>query len=233
MDKKAILVTGGSKGIGLAIAQLFLKKNYSVIDASRTSNNIIKNKNYFYIKTDVSKENDVKALFNFIVNKFGKLDVLVNNAGFGKFGPLAESKTKDFDDLFNTNVKGLYLCTRYALKLMISSNKGDIVNISSIAGKNAIPNASLYCATKHAVIGLSKSLMLEVRNHNIRVSVICPGSVDTNFFDNTKNILTADRKTIISPTDIADSVWFIVNADPRTNFNEIEVRPANPVQAKM
>jgi len=233
MDKKVILVTGGSKGIGLAIAQLFLKKNYSVIDASRTSNNIIKNKNYFYIKTDVSKENDVKALFNFIVNKFGKLDVLVNNAGFGKFGPLAESKTKDFDDLFNTNVKGLYLCTRYALKLMISSNKGDIVNISSIAGKNAIPNASLYCATKHAVIGLSKSLMLEVRNHNIRVSVICPGSVDTNFFDNTKNILTADRKTIISPTDIADSVWFIVNADPRTNFNEIEVRPANPVQAKM
>lgn len=233
MDKKVILVTGGSKGIGFAIIRLFIKKNYYVIDASRTGNNLINNKNYFYFKTDVSKENDVKALFAFIKSKFGKLDVLVNNAGFGIFGPLVESKTKDFDNLFNTNVKGLYLCSRYALKLMISAKRGDIVNISSIAGKNAIPNASLYCATKHAVIGLSKSLMLEVRNHNIRVSVICPGSVDTNFFDNTKNILTADRKTIISSEDIANSVWFIINANPRTNFNEIEVRPSNPVQAKI
>ena len=74
--------------------------------------------------------------------------------------------------------------------------------------------------------------MLEVRNQNIRVSVICPGSVNTNFFDNTKNLLTADRNTIISSGDIADSVWFIVNADSRVNFNEIEVRPANPIQAK-
>ena len=146
MNKKVILVTGGSKGIGLAVIRLFLKKNYLVIDASRTQSNAVKSKNYFFFKTDVSKEKDVKALFNFITAKFGKLDVLVNNAGFGRFGALKDSETKDFDDLFNTNVKGLYLCTRYALKIMVSANKGDIVNISSIAGKNAIPNASLYAA---------------------------------------------------------------------------------------
>ncbi len=232
MSNKVILITGGSKGIGLAVTKLFLKKNYFVVDASRTKSEIIKNKKYYFFKTDVSKEKEVKSLFDFINNKFGKLDILVNNAGFGKFGKLIDTKTKDFDDLFNVNVKGLYLCTRYALKLMLQFNKGDIVNIASIAGKNAIPNASLYCASKHAVLGLSGSLMLEVRNHNIRVSAICPGSVNTNFFDESENILTADRQTILASEDIAKTVWFIVNSNSRANFNEIEVRPANPVQAK-
>jgi len=231
MNKKVVLVTGGSKGIGLAVTKMFLKKNYFVIDASRTKSNAVKNKKYIFVKTDVSKEKEVKALFGFIIKKFCKLDIPVNNAGFGRFGTLLDSKTKDYDDLFNVNVKGLYLCTRYALEIMVTSNKGDIVNISSIAGKNAIPNATLYSASKHAVMGLSKSLMLEVRNHNIRVSVICPGSVDTNFFDGTENVLTADRRTIISPDDIADSVWFAVSSNPRAVFNEIEVRPANPIQA--
>lgn len=232
MNKKVILITGGSKGIGLAISKLFLKRKYSVINASRTDSGTIKNKKYYFFKTDVSKEKEVKALFDFINNKFGKIDILVNNAGFGRFGKLADTKTKDFDDLFNVNVKGLYLCTRYALKLMLRFNKGDIINIASIAGKNAIPNASLYCATKHAVLGMTGSLMLEVRNHNIRVSSISPGSVNTNFFDGSENILTADRKTILASEDIANAVWFIANSNSRANFNEIEVRPANPVQSK-
>ncbi len=113
---------------------------------------------------------------------------------------------------------------------MLRLDKGDIINIASIADKNAIPNASLYCATKHAVLGMTGALMLEVRNHNIRVSSISPGSVNTNFFDESENILTSDRNTILASEDIANAVWFI--AKSRADFNEIEVRPANPVQSK-
>lgn len=225
---KTVLITGASKGIGRACAELFLKKNYIVINASRTEGSSVKNKNYHFYKTDVSKEKDVKKLFEFAVSKFSKIDVLICNAGFGKFANLAESKTKDFDEMFAVNVKGLYLCNRYALDSMLKRKSGTIINISSIAGKNGIATASIYSATKHAVIGLSASLMAEVRKENIRVVTICPGSVDTNFFDDPSAILSSRRETILSSKDVAEVCLLSAELPQNALLNEIEIRPLNP-----
>lgn len=226
--KKVIVITGGSKGIGLSCVKLFLKKNFIVIDASRTNPHPVKNKNYYFIKTDVSKESDIKNLFGTVIKKFKNIDVLICNAGFGRFANLAESTTKDFDEQFAVNVRGLYLCNRYVLKNMLERKSGTIINISSIAGKNGIATASIYSATKHAVNGLSSSLMAEVRYDNIRVVTICPGSVDTNFFDHPSTVLGFDRNTILSPDDVAKLCYAAVELPQRVLVNEIELRPLNP-----
>lgn len=226
-NNNVAVITGGSKGIGKACVEDFLKEDYIVIDASRTETQN-QNPNFHFIKTDVSNEDDVNNLFDFVKEKFGRLDVLINNAGFGRFAKLADSKTKDYDEMFAVNVKGLYLCTRYALNIMIPQNSGDIINIASIAGKNGVPTASIYCASKHAVMGFSKSLMLEVREHNIRVTVVCPGSVDTNFFDQPGSSMESDTDTILHSEDISAACLLAVRLPARALINEIELRPANP-----
>lgn len=226
--KKTVLITGASKGIGFSCAKIFLKNNYTVINASRTNNRSIKDPDFHFIKTDVSKETDVKKLFESAVKKFKQIDVLICNSGFGRFANLADSKTKDFDEMFAVNVKGLYLCNRYALKSMLKKKSGTIINISSIAGKNGVATASIYSATKHAVIGLSRSLMAEVRKDNIRVVTICPGSVDTNFFDHPSAVLKSNRETLLSPDDVAECCLLSASLPERALINEIEIRPLNP-----
>lgn len=226
--KKTVLITGASKGIGKSCAELFLKKGYIVINASRTDPQKIKNKNYSFIKTDVGKERDIKDLFEKVIKKFGKVDVLICNAGFGRFALLADSKTKDFDEMFNINVKGMYLCMRYALVSMLKRKSGTIINIASIAGKNGIATASIYSATKHAVIGMSSSLMAEVRKDNIRVVTVCPGSVDTNFFDQPGSVLNSSRETILSPDDVAEVCLMASELPQKAMLSDIEIRPLNP-----
>lgn len=228
---KVAIVTGGSKGIGRACVNSLLKDSYTVIDASRSKHSI-DDPNYVYVQTDVAHEGDVKKLFDFVQKEYGRLDVLINNAGFGKFANLADSTTKDFDEMFAVNVRGLYLCCRYALKIMIPQNSGVIINMSSIAGKSSIPTASIYSATKHAVMGISNSLMLEVRQHNIRVVKICPGSVDTNFFDHPGTMLTSSRESILSPEDIAQACMFAINLPEGAMMSEVELRPTNPKKEK-
>lgn len=228
MKNKIAVITGASKGIGLSCAKLFLNNNYTVINASRTNINPIKNKNYYFVQTDVSKEKDVKRLFEFVVSKFKYTDVLICNSGFGRFANLADSTTKDFDEMFAVNVKGLYLCNRYVLKSMLKNKKGTIINISSIAGKNGIATASIYSATKHAVIGLSSSLMAEVRKENIRVVTVCPGSVDTNFFDDPSAGLNSRRETILSPDEVAQTCLLAAELPQRALLSELEIRPLNP-----
>lgn len=227
---KVVLITGASKGIGLSCAKIFLKNNYTVINASRTNAKSIKDPYFHFIKTDVSKESDIKKLFETVIKKFKKIDVLICNSGFGRFAKLADSKTKDFDEMFAVNVKGLYLCNRYALKSMLKNKSGTIINISSMAGKNGVATASIYSATKHAVMGLSRSLMAEVRGDNIRVITVCPGSVDTNFFDHPSAGLSSRRDTILSPDDVAESCFLAATLPERALINEIEIRPLNPAK---
>lgn len=227
--EKIALVTGGSKGIGRACVNSLINENYTVIDASRSEVKLDSGR-YHFFKTDVSSEKDINSLFEFIEEKFNRLDVLINNAGFGRFAKLEDSKLSDFDEMFAVNVRGLYICTQKALKFMLKQNSGFIANISSIAGKNSIEQASIYCATKHAVMGLTKSLFLEVRKSGIRVIAICPGSVDTNFFDQPGTQLHSERNSLLAPQDVADAVMFALNSPERCLVNEIELRPLNPVK---
>ncbi|MBK9228456.1 MAG: SDR family oxidoreductase [Ignavibacteria bacterium] len=226
--KKIAVITGASKGIGLSCAKAFLKKGFIVVDASRTEAGKIKNKNYMYVKTDISKEKDVKVLIEKVIDRFGRIDVLICNAGFGKFANLVDSKTKDFDSMFAVNVKGVYLSCRYALPHMLEQKSGTIIIVSSIAGKNGVASASIYSATKHAVIGLASSLMSEVRKDNVRVVTVCPGSVDTNFFDQPGTILNSRRETILSPDDVAAACLLAVELPQNALMNEIEIRPLMP-----
>lgn len=228
MSKKICIITGASSGIGYACAQKFLANGYVVINASRTDKNLINSPDYEFIKTDVSIEEDVKNLIEKTLEKHGKIDVLINNAGFGLFANLVDSKTEDFDAMFAVNVRGLYLCCRYAVKSMIEKQAGIIINISSIAGKNSVATGSIYSATKHAVMGLSGSLFTEVRKHNVRVTTICPGSVDTSFFDTPGTILNSSRESILAAEDIAESCYLAANLPINATISEIELRPTNP-----
>lgn len=228
MSKKICIITGASSGIGYACAQKFLSNGYVVINASRTDKNLINSPDYEFIKTDVAKEEDVKNLIEKTLEKHGKIDVLINNAGFGLFANLVDSKTEDFDAMFAVNVRGLYLCCRYAVKSMIEKQAGIIINISSIAGKNSVASASIYSATKHAVMGLSGSLFAVVRKHNVRVTTICPGSVDTRFFDRPGTILNSSRESILAAEDIAESCYLAANLPINATISEIELRPTNP-----
>lgn len=225
---KVVIITGASKGIGKSCAELFLKNKYIVINASRTVSKQIKNRNYHFIKTNVASERDVKKLTEKVIDDFGKIDVLICSAGFGKFAKLSDSRTKDFDEMFAVNVRGLYFCNRFAVNAMLKEKNGTIINISSISGKNGIATASIYSATKHAVIGLSSSLMAEVRKDNIRVVTICPGSVDTNFFDDPSAILNSRRDTILSPDDVAKVCLLSAELPQNALINEVEIRPLNP-----
>ncbi len=226
--KKVAVITGASKGIGLSCARMFLKEGYTIVDASRTESGKLKSKWYRFVKTDVSKEKDVSKLFDTVEKEFGRIDVLICNAGFGRFANLAVSKTKDFDEMFAVNVKGVYLCIRYALKNMLSRKSGSIVIISSISGKNGIATASIYSATKHAVMGLASSLMSEVRKDNIRVITVCPGSVNTDFFLNEGAKLNSRPETILSPDEVATMCLAAVNLPQSAMVSELEIRPLFP-----
>jgi 3-oxoacyl-[acyl-carrier protein] reductase len=236
LKNKITVITGAGKGIGRASAELFLKEGASVVLNSRTKtdldsfikeNQVYKDK-ILAIAGDVSDENVIGKIVKETIGKFGRIDILINNAGFGKFAETVDSTTKDFDAMFNTNVRSLYILTREFLPFMIKQKEGIIVNMASIAGKNGVPTASIYSATKHAVMGFSRSLMLEVRKHGIRVIAICPGSVATEFFRESPSELS--HNTMLASEDIAETILYAAALPPNATVNEIEIRPANPVK---
>src|SRR5207245_11589947 len=128
-----------------------------------------------------SREADVSELIARTIGEFGRIDILINNAGVGSFAKVAETAVRDFDEMWGTNMRGVFLCTKAVLPSMTRQKSGDIANISSLAGRNAFVGGGAYAATKWALIGFSRWLLLEARENNIRVVTTCPGSVDTGF----------------------------------------------------
>ncbi|MEX0602339.1 MAG: SDR family NAD(P)-dependent oxidoreductase, partial [Bacteroidota bacterium] len=157
---------------------------------------------------------------------FGRLDILVNNAGIGRFAPVRDLSPADLDAMWNVNLRGVFLCTKRALPIMERQRGGTIVQMSSLAGKNAFVNGAGYAATKWALMGFSKCLMLEERGFNIRIVLVCPGSVDTGFSPADKDPARSDK--ILSPGDVADAVLTAVSLPARSMMSEIDLRPTNP-----
>jgi len=236
LHNKIAVITGAGKGIGRAAGQLFLKEGAAVVLNSRTKADldsfVKEHQNYkekiLTVTGDISNEKVIEQIVKKTIDTFGRIDILVNNAGFGKFSEMVNSTTKDFDDMFGTNVRALYILTRDFLPYMIKQNEGIIVNIASIAGKNGVPGGAIYSAAKHAVMGLSRSLLLEVRKHGVRVIAVCPGSVDTEFFRESPSELT--HSSMITSEDIAGTILYAVTLPPNATVNEIEIRPANPAK---
>jgi NADP-dependent 3-hydroxy acid dehydrogenase YdfG len=231
LDGKVAVVTGGSMGIGLAIGRRLAEEGAAVILAARTPARLDEAAEGLRkdslaasgIAADVSREEDVERLIETVMRRHGRIDILVNNAGMGVFKPVAEMSPREFDTMWETNMRGAFLTTRAALPHMIKARSGELVFIASLAGKNSFKGGAGYCATKWGLRGFASSLMLEVREHNIRVATIFPGSVDTSFSTTGKR-----GEQITQPRDVADAVLFAVTAPARSMFSEIDVRPTNP-----
>ena len=234
LKSQIALVTGAGRGIGKAISLSLAQEGATVVLVSRTMSELenvqkeitLNGGMALAIRSDITQEQEVKGLFADIKSRFGRLDILVNNAGIGKFVSVKEMKVEDFDAMWSLNVRGLFLCTQQAIQFMESQKSGIIVNISSLAGKNAFVRGAGYAATKWALMGFSKCLMLEERQYNIRVVTVCPGSVDTTFSDQEPEATRADK--ILSAQDVADTVLSAVLMPTRAMVSEIDIRPTNP-----
>lgn len=201
LKDKVAIVTGGNKGIGKAISIAFAKKGASVVIGARdikTSQEVVREimkfgNKCFSAKVDVSKSQEVKQMVDFTLEKFGRIDILVNNAGIISASPITQLTEEEWDKLFAVNVKGTFLCCKYVTPIMIKQRKGKIINLSSTAGKRGSIFRTHYSASKFAVIGLTKSLAIELAPYGINVNAVCPGDVQTNMLDKEVQLLAELR----------------------------------------
>lgn len=230
LTNKIALVTGAGRGIGRAISLALGTAGAHVVVAARTQAEIDAIAQEIEQAggaasawpVDLSSEVEIAALFEVIRQKFGRLDVLINNAGIGLFGPLADFSSADLDRLYAINVRGAFLCCQGALKLMIPQASGYIINISSVVGFKGYARQGGYTMTKHALMGLTKTLALEAQPHGIRVSVISPGGVNTPMIGDARPDL--DRSTLLQPEDIARTVLFLLSLSDQAAVDEIYIR---------
>ncbi|RMD90996.1 MAG: SDR family NAD(P)-dependent oxidoreductase [Calditrichaeota bacterium] len=235
LKNKVALITGASRGIGRATALALAREGANVVIASRTMSDLQQlareignlGRKVLPIEADISRESQIKEMIKAAVNKFTGLDILVNNAGIGRFGRVAEFSTQDWDEMFDVNIRGLFLCTREALPYLKTREESVIVNIASLAGKNFFAGGAGYAATKWAVLGFSKCLMLEERENGVRVIAICPGSVDTHFFHH-PSLPKPNREKILKPDDVARIIVEAIKLPQRAMVSEIEIRPTSP-----
>lgn len=231
LDQQIAIVTGGSKGIGKAISAVLARQGAHVVVVAREEARLKDAVSELQreglrassFAADVSSEQQVSSLVGKTVKEFGRIDILVNNAGVGVFKHVSEMSVAEFDMMWNVNMRGVFLATKAVLPHMMKVRSGNIVNISSLAGKNINKGGAGYGATKWALRGFAGSLMLEVREFNIRVVTVFPGSVDTAFSSAGKH-----GSHITQPEDVAAAVLFAVSAPGRTMFSEIDVRPTIP-----
>jgi len=230
LDGQVAVITGAGRGIGSAIAQRLATLGATVILCGRTLNTLQATASGISkpagraepISCDVSELNSVQALAAKVEQTFGRIDILVNNAGVGGFAaPLHEMTPDAWEKVLNTNLRGVFYCIRSFAPLMIRGGGGHIVNISSLAGKNPLPNGAAYAASKWGLNGLSYSVAEELRANNIRVSVVCPGSVDTELSPHTGK----DPNKMLKPEDVAHVVAMLVTQAPQSFASEVLLRP--------
>jgi 3-oxoacyl-[acyl-carrier protein] reductase len=232
---RVALVTGGSSGIGRAVATALGRAGCRIAICARTEDDLqraaermaTEGVEVLALPADLSREEDVDRLAETVADEMGGPDILVNNAGIARFGRFDELDVQDLDEVFGVNVRGLFLVSRAVVPGMMERGEGVIVNVASLAGKNAFAGGAVYAASKHAVMGLSKCMMLDLREHGIRVLTVCPGSVDTPFFDK-QDRFDPDRGSILKPEDVAELVVHAVRLSDRGTVSEVEIRPVNP-----
>ena len=215
LKDKVAIVTGSSSGIGKAIALRFGSEGATVIVTARrmalceqTVAQITKDGGKAWaIQTDVADERQVERLIEETVKRYGRLDILVNNAGVIAGGRLAETTTKDFDEVMNVNLRGTFFCCRAGFKHMKKEGGGTIINMSSVAGLQAWAGTGTYSASKHGIMAITKSLADEGRPHHIRVSAICPGGVADDLVDGSPEDILRSEK--IDPFDVAETAVYL------------------------
>jgi 3-oxoacyl-[acyl-carrier protein] reductase len=230
------IVTGGSRGIGFAIAKAILAAKGQVMITGLDGDRLGRAVQMLGqaagdparvdgAAVDVRNRAGVEKLVGDAVRKFGGLDLLVNNAGVGAFADVATMSDDDWARVIDTNLTGVFLCTRAVIPAIKKSGGGWIVNIASLAGRNYFPGGAAYCASKAGLIAFSESVMQEVRYDNIRVTVVMPGSVATEFSGPTAS---SEDSWKLSPDDVAEVVMDLVRHPGRSLPSKVEIRPSKP-----
>jgi 3-oxoacyl-[acyl-carrier protein] reductase len=224
------LVTGASRGIGLAIARSLGRLGAILSLCARDNTKVSEavselNGNGLFaagIVADVTRPDEITRLVERTEREAGPINILVNNAGIGYFAPVQDADEKQWDAVLDTNLKAVFLLSKAVAPGMIARGKGHIINIASLAAKNAFAGGSIYCASKWGLLGLTKCMAEDLRRHGIRVSAVCPGSVATDFSPHSKK----DISKMLQPEDVALTVETIVLQAPQSFISEIELRPA-------
>lgn len=230
---KVALVTGAGRGIGHRIAAMLADCGAKVVLASRTAEeieNVARGINNYggeavAKRTDIAEEHDVEELFSYIESENGRLDILINNAGAGVFGALVDMTVADFDHTLAANMRGTFLCSRQAMRMMMRKHCGYIINIASVVGFRGYAEQSAYSAAKHGMMGLTKSLAAEAQPHGIRVSAVLPGGVDTEMIRRSRPDL--DPAELLDCTDVAQAVAYLLSLSDRASVDEIYIRRRN------
>jgi 3-oxoacyl-[acyl-carrier protein] reductase len=230
LTSQIAVITGAGRGIGAAIATTLAEMGARAVLCGRSRDPLeraaaaIADRGGLasIVECDVCDLRSVESLAERVERTFGRVDILVNNAGIGgAAGPLHQLAPEVWDHVMNTNLRGVYYCIRSLTPLMIQSGGGHIVNISSLAGKNALPNGAAYSASKWGLNGLSYSVAEELRGYNIRVSVICPGTVHTEFSPHPGK----SAEKMLQANDVAHALAMIVTQAPQSFASEIVLRP--------
>ncbi len=229
------LITGATEGIGRATAFALGRAGYRVGVCARTEAKIrqlveeLRGEGIEAVgaPADVGNAEQAARMVEEVKRGLGEIGVLVNNAGVLIAKPFEELTLEEWDFTQNTNVRSLYLVTRAVLPAMRRRQQGSIVNVASLAGRNGFVGGTAYTASKHAVLGFSRSLMLEVRKDNIRVLAVCPGSVDTSMLRH-QPMLKAEPSRILQPEDVASTILHALTLPERAMVSELDIRPTNP-----
>jgi len=238
--KKIAFVTGATSGIGYSISKV-LAKDYALILCGRRElrlkkirDELSKVTDVYILCYDIRDNESLKESFNSLPNKWKKVYILINNAGNAHGMDLIhEGNVSDWDAMIDINVKGLLYVSKLIIPIMIKSNKGIIINIGSIAGKEVYPKGNVYCASKYAVDAITKGMQVDLNNHNIKVSSVNPGLVETEFAlvrfkgDKEKANLVYDGINPLTPDDVAEVIYFIINRPDNVNISDITIFPKN------
>jgi 3-oxoacyl-[acyl-carrier protein] reductase len=230
LQGQVAIITGAGTGIGAAVACKLAHMGALTLLCGRRRNRledtaavVAKAGGQAKIaECDVTDLGSVESVAGLVDHDFGRADILVNNAGVGGFGgPLHQMPSESWEKALNTNLRGVYYCIRCFAPLMIRARTGHIVNVSSLAGKNPLPNGAAYAASKWGLNGLTYSVAEELRGYNIRVTVVCPGSVDTELSPHQGK----DPKKLLQPGDVAHVVAMLVTQEPQSFVSEVLLRP--------
>jgi NAD(P)-dependent dehydrogenase (short-subunit alcohol dehydrogenase family) len=230
LEGKKAIVTGGGRGIGRAIALAIAEEGCDVAIVSRTRSEIERvagevsmfGSQGIAIQADISEPADVKYMVDKTLNAFGRIDILINNAGIAIFKPFLDLTLDDWDRTMAVNLRGAFLCAQETAKYMVEQESGTIVNVCSSASKKAYPNQLAYVASKHGMMGLSKTLSIELQPYGIKVYAICPGGVDTRLTADARP--EVDRSEWMHPEDIAHVVLMLLTMHDRATIDEIYIR---------
>ncbi|MCS7057437.1 MAG: SDR family oxidoreductase [Meiothermus sp.] len=224
---RVALVTGASSGIGLEIARQLIAHGVKVGLLARSQEKLTQLAaelgNSLALPADVTRYEEVERAVARLEAHFGGLDYLINNAGIGIFKPVHELSPQEWRQVIDTNLTGPFYATKAAVPAMLRSGGGHIVNIGSMAGKNAFAGGAAYNASKFGLLGFSEAALIDLRYHGIRVSSVLPGSVDTPFAGNPTGAAWK-----IQPEDVAQAVLYLLQSDPRITVSEVDIRPSQP-----